>query len=380
MVVATSPERVVQAHQEGEWIGKAEGTFCRLEELVFWLILFEIFMRSQNKVTSARLYAVLGLSCFFGGSDFVITRLALNTVPPFLFSGVRWGIAGLLACGWLLARGVALPSARQLRNALLVSFFLIVGGNGLRTFGQTLTGAGVSSVIMAMGPLFLILFGVLIGMEPRPPARVWGYLVGGVIGIALVILPRSDGAATGGGSGAAHTLSGAMAVLAACLCWAFGSMLSRRGSSHPSRLMAAGLQMLLSGPMLLVVSVALGEWEGFHPAALPWTSYALLAWMVLSVTSYLAFIWLLGNAPAAMGASCAYINPVVAITLSCLILGERFGPLTLAGCVLVLAMLVLLLRHRNPPELAGPACRRERVKYSLRKDSILWKSRDPRNP
>ncbi len=300
-------------------------------------------MRIQNNVTQGRLYFILFLSCFFGGSDFVVTRLALNTVPPFLFSGVRWGISGLLVCGWLLACGVPFPTARQIRNAFFVSLFLVVGGNGLRTFGQTLTGAGISSVIMAMGPLFLMLLGVFTGMERRPSLRVWGYLLGGVVGIALVILPRSGAVAAGA------NMIGTSAVLMACLCWAFGSLLSRRASSHPSRLMAAGLQMLIAGPMLLVVSRASGEWRGFEPAALPWTSYALLAYMVVSVTSYLGFVWLLGNAPAAMAASCAYINPVIAMTLSCLVLGERFGLLTLAGCGLVLTMLVLLLRHRNEP-------------------------------
>ncbi|EIQ00594.1 DMT(drug/metabolite transporter) superfamily permease [Opitutaceae bacterium TAV1] len=300
-------------------------------------------MSIQNNATSVRLYSVLFLSCFFGGTDFVVTRLALNTVPPFLFSGVRWGISGLLVCGWLLARGVPFPTARQIRNAFLVSLFLVVGGNGLRTFGQTLTGAGVSSVIMAMGPLFLMFFGVLSGMERKPSLRVWGYLFGGVVGIALVILPRAGAVAAGA------NMLGASAVLMACLCWASGSLLSRRSSSHPSRLMAAGLQMLLAGPMLLVVSGASGEWRGFEPAALPWTSYALLVYMVVSVTSYLGFVWLLGNAPAAMAASCAYINPVIAMTLSCLVLGERFGPATLLGCTLVLTMLVLLLRHKNPP-------------------------------
>lgn len=303
-------------------------------------------MRTPQDVATSRLIPVLVITCFFGGSDFVVTRMALDTLPPFLFAGARCGLAGLLVCGWLLARGGTLPTARQAVNALVVSLFLIVGGNGLRTFGQTMTGAGVSAIIMAMGPLFLTLLGVLSGMERKPSPRVWGYLGGGFAGIALILLPKYGAAPVGGG----HALVGALIVLAACLFWAVGSLFSRRGVVHPDCLMAAGLHLLMAAPVLLLMSGLLGEWRGFHPSALPWMSYALLAYMVVSFASYFGFIWLLRHATFAVASSCVYFNPVIALLLSWLFLGEKLGATTVAGCALVVSMLVLLLRHKNLPE------------------------------
>ncbi len=289
---------------------------------------------------AVRVAIALSITCFFCGTDFIVTKLLMATLPPFLYAGMRWMICGLLVFVYLYRRGVPLPTARQARNALLVAVFLIVGGNGIRVLGQTMAAAGITSVVMATGPILLMLLAILCKMERLPHWRIWLYMIGGVAGIILIILPRAE-------QGSSNTsLAGVLVVLAACLCWAVGALLSRHASSHPNRMMAASLHMLLASPVLLLISWLSGEWKAFDFYLLPWTTYAWFAYMVISLSSYTSLVWLLGHTSAEVATSYAYVSPVIALALSCLFLGERLTLPGFAGCILVLTMVSLLMRSK----------------------------------
>jgi drug/metabolite transporter (DMT)-like permease len=134
--------------------------------------------------------------------------------------------------------------------------------------------------------------------------------------------------------------------------WASGSFASRRVELPADPLVSTGWQMLLGGGVILVVGVAGGEAGDFDPAAFSLRSVLALAYLVVfgSWLAFTAYAWLLQNAPISKVATYAYVNPVVAIALGWLVLGETITPLALVAAAVIVATVALVVRSETPAE------------------------------
>ena len=132
-----------------------------------------------------------------------------------------------------------------------------------------------------------------------------------------------------------------MIVLGA-LAWSAGSLYSR-GAALPKRpLVSAGLGALCGGVLLFVVSTASGELGEAR-----WTADSLLALAYLvvvgSLVGFTAYVWLLRAAPVSLVATYAYMNPIVAVALGWLLLGESITlQMAVAGGAIVVAVALIL--------------------------------------
>jgi drug/metabolite transporter (DMT)-like permease len=166
----------------------------------------------------------------------------------------------------------------------------------------------------------------------RPAKRVFGGLLLGAIGVALLVLPQ------GGGSKDLDVI-GACVLILASASWAWGSVISRSSPLPASPLLATSMEMIAGGVLILVVAVLAGELEGFSLAAV--SGKAIVAWLYLvvfgSLVAFTAYIWLLGVTSIAKVGTYAYVNPIVAVVLGWAVLDEQITLRT------VLAALVILL-------------------------------------
>lgn len=256
------------------------------------------------------------------GSTYLGMRLALESFPPFIMSGIRFVIAGSVLYGVLRARREAPPNRAQWLGAALVGLLLIVGGNGGVAFAEQWVASGLAAVAVGAMPLWAALFMGLLG---RWPVRLeWFGLLLGFAGVILLNLGNSIWA----------TPLGAASLLLSPVCWALGSALSSR-LTLPKGLMSSAAQMLIGGVLLLVIGLGMGE-RMTHLPTLP----ALLALIFLivfgSLIAYSAYGYLLRKVRPVLATSYAYVNPAVALLLGALVANER---ITLVG---VLAMLIIL--------------------------------------
>jgi drug/metabolite transporter (DMT)-like permease len=67
-----------------------------------------------------------------------------------------------------------------------------------------------------------------------------------------------------------------------------------------------------------------------------------------SCWGYGSYVWLLRHVPAVRVAAFAYVNPVVAIVLGWLLLGEPIGPFTVVGTLVILPGVVLAVSSPAP--------------------------------
>ena len=95
--------------------------------------------------------------------------------------------------------------------------------------------------------------------------------------------------------------------------------------------------------MLTVAGAAAGEHIGTPSGESAW-AWAYLV-VIGSLVAYTSYTWLLRNAPIQQVSTYAYVNPVVAVILGAIILGESVGGMTIAGTAVIVASVAIIVRR-----------------------------------
>ena len=296
-----------------------------------------------------QLWAALWVVYLVWGSTYLAIKLAVRTLPPFLTAGTRFlAAAAVLAAILAIARRSLRVERREALAAAGLGIALLALGVGLVHVAETRIDSGVAAMIAGSVPLQIVVWRALAG-DRVPRATVVAAVVG-IVGLALIVVP--------GGIGGGSLAVGLVVMLVASISWSRGSFVSRRLSLPSDPFVATVYEMLAGGLVLVAAGLVAGEAAQVDRAALepgPVAAWAYLAIMG-SVVGFSAYAWLLGNAPISQVVTHQYVNPLVAIGLGALLLGERPGPATLAGAALIVAAVVVTARYegRPAPEEAAP--------------------------
>lgn len=289
------------------------------------------------------------------GSSYLGIRVAVESIPPFLLAGLRSCFAGgVLLCFFRLRgdfqlRGPRAATAREWRRAALAGTLMLACGNGLVTWAEKYVPSNLAALSIAGVPAFVALFDWLRPGGQRP---VRGVLFGVLLGLAgLVLLLRPDPTAVG-----VDRWLPLLGLLLAGMTWAAGSLYVRYQQLYPNALVSGAQQMLAGGGVLLLVSLLSGELGRFEPSTV--SGRSLLAWAYLTVfgsmLAFSAFNWLVGVSTPARVSTTAYVNPVIAVLLGGLVLGEPLRPSALAGGALIVCA-VLAMTFARHKKSAGAA-------------------------
>jgi drug/metabolite transporter (DMT)-like permease len=275
---------------------------------------------------------------FFWGSTYTAIRIGAAEMPALLLTGVRFTLAGAILLLWCRWRGMQLvfPLKIMLMLALIGLLLLGCGNLGLVYAEETLP-SGLSSLILAVIPLYVALIELFLpGGEPLP-GRGWLGMIIGFAGLASLLGPSLRE----GFAGNRSVLLAIFALLAGALVWTIGSILSRRTKLPVNSFVAASWQMIFAGTFNTALGSLLGQWPRFH---LDRPSIGSLAWLITggSLLGYTGFIYLLEHVPVAKVASYSYVNPVVAVLLGIIILHERPEAAEFVGMVAVIIAVFLL--------------------------------------
>jgi drug/metabolite transporter (DMT)-like permease len=279
----------------------------------------------------AVLASLLAVYVIWGSTYFAI-RVAVGVLPPLLMVGTRFIVAGLALFAFLRWRGEPVPTPRQWRNAAVVGLLLIGGGNGFVTVAEQWVSSSLAAALVATSPLWVAFLSGAIGQWPS--RAEW---LGIVVGFAGVVLLNLEGEMR------ANPL-GALLLALAPLCWAIGSVLSRR-LELPAGGMGTAAEMLTSGAVIALAGAAAGERFTTVTAA------AAGAWLYLvvfgSLVAFSAYMYLIRNVRPALALSYAYVNPAVALGLGALLGGERLSWPGLLGVAVILAGVAFITLART---------------------------------
>jgi drug/metabolite transporter (DMT)-like permease len=280
------------------------------------------------------------------GSTFLAIRIGVREVPPFLLAAMRFLVAGLVLCAWMIARGERLPSGRQWVSALVLGVPIFVIDYGLVFWAEQRVPSGVAAVMMATIPAFTALSEVILLRAQRITIRLASALLVGIAGVA-VLMSRSLNL-----GGAPIDRAGAVALIVAALAWSVGSALIRKLPLPPSKVMSSGSQMLAGGMLLAVTAAALGEFRGFRPSAVSRGAWLSLLYLIVagSIIAFTAYVWLIHHESPTKVATYAYVNPVVAVLIGYFLAGETLDLRVALGtlCVLISVVVITTTRVRRP--------------------------------
>ena len=266
------------------------------------------------------------------GTTYLGIRVSLETIPPLVMAGLRWTIAGAIILSALKVRGERIPPPSQWPAMAVLGIFLMGLGNGCVVWAEQTLPSGLTAVLVAAIPFWMV--GVERFMkesEPLSRRRIVGLVIG-FGGIVLLVWPELR---LGGGR---PFVIGVITTQMACVGWAIGSSYARRRHADENVLAAAALQMLFGGVCLAVAGLMVGEWTriAFSPRSVTALVYLIVAG---SIAGFSAYAYALKYLPVAMVSLYAYVNPVIAVLLGTLILGEPLSPrLAAAGGVVLLGM------------------------------------------
>jgi drug/metabolite transporter (DMT)-like permease len=262
----------------------------------------------------------------------------VQTLPPFLSAGLRFLLAGVLLGLWLVARhgrAAFRVDRAQLGGAALVGILLLAGGNGLVVLAERTVPSGLTALIVASVPLWIVVFR-LIARDRVAPSLIGGVLAG-FAGVAFLVVPR-------GASGEIDPV-GLLTVIVATFFWALGTFASPRLRTPRDPLASTAVQMMAGGALLLVVALATREPSRTDPSSFSTASLAAMAYLVVfgSLVAFSAYTWLLQHTSVSVVATYAYVNPVVAVLLGAVVLSEAVTPSMLIGAAIILAAVAFIV-------------------------------------
>ncbi|HSJ09768.1 MAG TPA: EamA family transporter [Longimicrobiales bacterium] len=266
------------------------------------------------------------------GSTYLAILYAIETLPPFLMAATRFLIAGTILFGWSILRAERRPTRAEWKAAAVVGALLLMGGNGAVVWAEQLVPSGVAALLVSVTPCWMVLLDWLWHGSRRPGMRT---VVGLVLGFGGIVLLIGPSAIVGGGN--VHPL-GALVLMIGCLCWAVGSLYSKRAPRPPGALLSTGMQMLAGGSLLVVAGLLTGEASRLDMDAVSMKSLLAVLYLIVfgAIIGYSAYVWLLRVVSPARVSTYAYVNPVVAVLLGWGLAGEALtARMGIAGVVII---------------------------------------------
>jgi len=265
------------------------------------------------------------LVSFFWGSTYMAIKIGVEDMPPMFFAGVRFLIAGLIMIVFSFIRGYAFPAGKSEFSRLsLVGLFMLLGGNGLVVFAEQWVDSGVASLIMATIPIFAGVLEHFFIRTTRLTFKALSGLLLGFFGVYFLLVPAEHGISI--------DIPGILVLLSASLLWSTGTVLSKTFKGNSSIVSNIGIQMFAGGVGLMFVSAITGE---FSRVRFSMNSVLAIAYLVVfgSLVAYSSYIYLLQKWPATKAGTYAYINPLVAVSLGAIFLGEKINFLMILSMV-----------------------------------------------
>ena len=291
---------------------------------------------NEYRASLLAIWSALAVVYLVWGSTYLAIRFAVETTPPFLMAAVRFIVSGGCLLVWRRAAGDAGPTALEWRNAAIIGFFLLVGGNGGVVWAAQFIPSSLSALLVATVPLWMALIDTLRPGGKRPNLKSTTGILTGFCGAAMLIGWTA-------GVGTTMNFLGAAAVVLASIFWAMGSLYGRSAALPASPLLVAGMEMLTGGIAQIFIALALGEWSSFDPAAVSQRSALALVYLtVIGSCAFVAYAWLLRMAPTPLVATYAYVNPLVAVLLGYFLADEPMSARTLIAAALVIGSVVLV--------------------------------------
>lgn len=296
-------------------------------------------MKNKEKFMTNIWVVLIGalICCALWGSAFPCIKLGYSmmdisssdTASQILYAGYRFTLAGILAIliGSITQKKLLLPKRSSIGKIGLLSLLQTIIQYLFFYIGLAHTTGVKASIIEGVNVFVAILVAGCIFHQEKVTRQK---MLGCVIGFAGVVLVNLSGH----GIDLTFTLTGDGFILLSTVAYAFSSVVMKRYSKEEDPVMLSGYQFVVGGAVMILVGILMGgKVTGFTP-----TSVAMLVYLaMISAVAYSLWGILLKYNPISKVAVFGFMNPVIGVILSAIVLDEKdtLGIMSVVALLLV---------------------------------------------
>lgn len=254
------------------------------------------------------------------GTTFLGIKIGVETVPPWFVAGLRQFLAALILLPILLfKKELKWIGWKNLSIQLTLSTLMLIGANGLTTVAEKDLTSSLTSLISALSPVFIFIGSMIIGMEKFTFRTLIGLLMG-LFGVVFIFWDGINDLAN------PDYRNGLLILLLAILCWGGGTIYTKKLHSKNNNLfLNLFYQFAFAGIVQLVFAFLFSD----KIDVASWSAKSISAIVYLaifgSVTAFFAYHYLLKTLLPTQVSILSYVNTIISIFLSWLILGETIS-------------------------------------------------------
>jgi len=276
------------------------------------------------------------------GATYTAMSIGVRLLPPTILAGTRMLIGALILLAFCALRGKQIFYRLRIMGWLgLMGMLMLFGGNIFLVWSEKYLASGLAALLVAVVPLYVAVIEMLLPGGERLRLRGLLGLGLGLLALVALLWPSFHSAFKAHGASRPIQLVAAVAVLLGALSWAAGSVLFRRLRLPVDPLVAAGWEMMAASLCNLLLATATWQWPHatWNAASIGSVGYLVVFGSLLGFSCY---IWLIHHVPVAKAATYAYVNPVVAVILGAVILGEHLQATEYVGMAAVVCAVALV--------------------------------------
>jgi drug/metabolite transporter (DMT)-like permease len=281
-------------------------------------------------------YAALISVCFFWGTTYFGIRIAVHYLPPLFLAGMRHLLAGSIFCIYFMGiKGERLPDKKVLLKMFITGLFLIFGANVLVSYAEKTIPSGLAALICSFLPFYILIINWVSGNKEKTSLLSTIGLIIGVLGMLVIFYDNLVDILNG------NYLAGIILILLANMSWAYGTIYSKKAEFKTHPLFSSGLQMLIMGITISIVSFLNGDFQRVQFTTSGMTAFFYLV-IFGSIVGFGSFTYANAKLPSGIISIYAYINPIVAVVLGSVFLQEKISMYIIAGMILTLVGVYLV--------------------------------------
>lgn len=268
--------------------------------------------------TKLKAYLAWAATCVVWGTTYLVIKIGVTDLPPMLFAGVRWIISGVLLLSVMLLRGHKLPTVKDLPNLAIAGLLMLGVANGGVVVAEIWLPSGLTALIITTLPFWAAIMESMMPGGVRLNLKMGFGLLLGFLGVALIFYNDLAGFTD------SSMLLGVLLIFIGMLSWAGGSMITKYKKLDLNHLVAASSHMLFAGLAQTLLGFILGE---HNDLTITTNGLFAIAYLTLigSMAGYGSYMYAIQHLPVSFVSTYAYINPIIALFLGWLVLGEHIS-------------------------------------------------------
>lgn len=283
----------------------------------------------SSKKTSLIVLAFFAIYVIWG-STYLMNKIAVQELPPFMLASIRFIVAGLLI--FMICKFLRISIAitkKQLLNTTIAGFLFLAFGNGVVVWALRYVDSGFAALEVSAQPLIILLLMLVLQGKKIQPMSIIGVLLG-IIGIYLLVSQKVI-------LNQENSVLGMLMIFICMLSWAYGSLFVGTADLPKNYFVNTGYQMLSGGLILCIASLLFGEtWS----SPVVWSTKVQITMILLivfgSIVAFTSFNYLLRAVSPEKVATSAYVNPIIALILGWYFLEENISTQSVVAAVVLL--------------------------------------------